>query len=165
MSTVAAEVGWRDYLRPSFGSQPTAKTPYFGSPGDAISDKRSRAAREPVLFALHHQLDRIALLPDDWDGHGSVRPNSLAVENARQFLEEAYRQSEVVGGWQPPHISSSEDGEIVFEWWHVNRKLTIYVGPQELTYLKSWGPHVVHDMEDGALPEDGISSLWTWLSE
>lgn len=165
MSAITAGLGWRNYLRPSFGSRPTAKVRHFAPPSGVISGDPSRAAKEPTLFALHDKLDRIALLPDDWDGHGSVRPNSLAIENARQFLEEAYRQSEAVGGWQAPHISSSEDGEVVFEWWNGNRKLTIYAGPQELTYLKSWGPHVVHDMEDGALPEDGICSLWTWLSE
>ena len=163
MSAIAVEVGWRDYRR---GSRPTAQYYRFDPPRKTISgDELSRAAKEPTLLALHDQLDRIALLPDDWDGHGSVRPHSSAIDNARQFLEDAYRQSEAAEGWQIPHISSSEDGEIVFEWWHGNRKLTVYAGPQELTYLKSWGPHVVNDMDDGALPDDGISSLWTWLFE
>lgn len=165
MITIAAEVGWRDYLRRSFGSRPTAKVRHFAPPSNAISGELSRVAKEPTLFALHDQLDRVALLPNDWDGHGSVRPDALAIENSRQFLEEAYRQSEAAEGWQAPHISSSEDGEIVFEWWNGNRKLTVYVGPRERTYIKSWGPHVMNDMDDGALPEDGISSLWTWLSE
>ncbi len=116
-----------------------------------------------MLFPLHDQLDQIALLPDDWDGYGSVHPDTLAIENARQFLEEAYLQCEAAGGWQAPHISSSEDGEIVFEWWHGNRKLTIYAGPHELTYLKSWGPHIVSEMEDGVIPSNGITPLWGWL--
>jgi len=164
MSNVA-QLDWLPYLRPSLGSRPTAKVLHFAPPPGAISDELSRAAREPKLFALHTQLDRVASLSDNWDGHGSVRPDLLSVENARQFLEEAYRQSIMTAGWQTPHISASEDGEIAFEWWNGNRKLTVYVGPQHLTYIKSRGPHVVNDMEDGVLPEDGISSLWAWLFE
>lgn len=168
----AAGLGWPSYFQPLSNNRQTAKVRRFNPPHQA-SDEPSRAAREPALFALHEQLDRIALLPDNWDGHGSARPDPLAVEHARQFLEDTYHQSVVALGqqtqeriaasWQSPHISASEEGEIVFEWWNGTRKLTIYVGPQQLTYIKSWGAHVVNDMEDGVLPGDGIPLLWTWL--
>ena len=164
MSTVA-QLDWLPYLRPSFGSRPTAKVIDFSPPSKVISGEPSRPAKEPKLFALHTQIDRIAALPDDWDGHSSVRPHPTSVENGRQFLEEAYRQTILTAGWQSPHISASEDGELVFEWWSGNRKLTAYVGPQEATYIKSWGPHILNDMEDGVLQGENFPSLWLWLYE
>lgn len=173
MSTVA-QLDWSlPYLR-AFGSRRTAQARHFAPPSKAISDELlSRAAREPTLFALHSQLDRITTLPDDWDGHGSSRPDASSVSNARQFLEDVYRQTVVASaqqtqervtpGWQAPHISANEDGEIVFEWWNGNRKLTIYVGPRQLMYIKSWGPHVVLDMEDAVLLDNDIPAMWGWL--
>lgn len=105
----------------------------------------------------------MAALPEDWDGHCSARPNEHAVERARQLLEDVFRESTVAVGWQSPYISASEDGEIVFEWWNGVRKLTIYVGVEESTYLKSWGPHIVDEMEDGVLIQSWDPSLWIWL--
>src|SRR5258708_2281959 len=147
-------------------------TPYEFEPlADALAELRptlvsyelSTAGREPSLFALHEQLDRIASLPANWDGRRSARPNEAAVENARQLLESAYRQIARIMAWQSPYVSSSEEGEIVLEWWNGIRKLTIYVGPEQSTYIKSWGPHLVDEMEDGVLPADWISRLWMWL--
>jgi hypothetical protein len=133
----------------------------------------SVSAKDPALLGLHERFDQVAKLKDNWDGHGSSRPDAFSVWNARQFLEDVYRQTivatatqtqeQVTPSWQAPHISASEDGEIVFEWWNGSRKLTIYVGAQELTYVKSWGPHVLNDMEDGVIPDNGIPLLWGWL--
>ncbi len=136
--------------------------------GNKLAFKRlqqSTVAQSPDLFPLHERLGEISRLPTDWDSHGSVSPNSLAIDAARQFIEDTYRQahSVEVTEWQKPHISSSEDGEVVFEWWNGSRKLTIYVGPRELTYIKSWGPNVQSDMEDGEVSENGMPSLWGWL--
>ena len=141
--------------------RPTGKTLPFKAPD------QSRAAKNPALFPLHDQLGHIAILPDNWDGHRSARPHPSSVEAARQFIEDLYLQIQGLetAAWQTPHISASEDGEIVFEWWNGNRKLTIYVGPRELTYVKSWGPHVVNDMEDGVVPDGGMPLLWGWLFE
>lgn len=165
MITIAAAQNWQPYLLPSFKSRPTSSVLGFAPAPKATSDKLSSATREPKLFALHIQIDQLAALSNNWDGHGSVRADSLSVANAHQFLEEAYQQSGATAGWQKPYICASEDGEIVFEWWNGNRKLTIYVEPQQTTYIRSRGPHVLDDMEDGVLPEDGISSLWAWLFE
>jgi hypothetical protein len=109
------------------------------------------------------QVDRVAALPKNWDGHGSAKPNEHAAERARQLLEDAFRESTATVGWQSPYISASEDGEIVFEWWNGVRKLTIYVGAEQSTFLKSWGPHIVEDMEDGVLTQTWDRSLWVWL--
>jgi hypothetical protein len=114
---------------------------------------------------LHWQIDRLASLPRDWDGYGSAKPDAYAVERARQFLEDAFRDTSTTVGWQTPFINASEDGEIVFEWWNGVRKLTVYVGVEESKFLKSWGPNIVNDMEDGLLAQAWDPSLWAWLFE
>jgi hypothetical protein len=123
----------------------------------------SRPAKDPKLTSSHWQIDRLAALREDWDGHGSARPNEYAVERARQFLEDAFRGTTALGGWQSPYISASEDGEITFEWWNGLRKLTIYVGAEQSTFVKSWGSNVVDEMQDGALAQAWDPSLWAWL--
>lgn len=158
MSTIA-ERAWLPYLH----ARPTAQVIRFAPPPDAVSAETSMAAREPNLFPLHEQLNRIGLLQRNWDGYGSARPDQTAIESTRQLIEGAYRSIAPLIGWQNPHASASEDGEIVLEWSHGIKRLTIYVGPHQSTYVKSWGPHLVNEMEDGPLPDDWVVSLWAWL--
>ena len=161
MSHVSA-LDWNEYLQPTVRGRPTVKA--FERRYEVL-DPLSSLAREPRLLSLHEQLDRIASLPDNWDRRHSARPSQAAVENARQMLEDAYRQTAPAWVWQGPSLSVSEDGEIVMEWWNGIRKLTIYVGQNQSTYIKSWGPNLVSDMEDGELPENWISLHWAWLFE
>jgi hypothetical protein len=123
----------------------TAWSPYLrlGRPTLKVSSpipktEPSRPAKDPMLTASHLQIDQLASLPEDWDGHGSVKPNEHAVEIARRFLEDAFGNTSATVVWQSPYISASEDGEIVFEWWNGVRKLTIYVGVEQVTFLKSF---------------------------
>jgi len=158
MSVIAHTNFWSPYVTPSFGGRPTENI----SSLDAWNfDTLSVPAREPRLFASHATIDRLASLSRDWDTYGSVTPHPIAVERSRQLLEEAFRAAAV--GWQAPHISASEEGEIVLEWWNGPRKLTIYVGPEVTTFLKSWGPHVIDDMADGVLAQNWDPELWAWL--
>jgi hypothetical protein len=159
MSAIA-QTNWLNYLRPSIGGRPTVK---MFAPAAVPPGELSRPAKDPRLLASHSQIDALAAMPSNWDGHGSAKPNGHAVERARQLLEDAFRDTINTVGWQTPYISASEDGEIVFEWWNGARKLTIYVGSESSTFLKSWGPHVVNEMEDGVLIQNWDPSLWMWL--
>lgn len=154
-----AQNDWLQYLQPSIKGRPTISV----SMPVQEPEESSRPAKDPRLTASHMQIDRVAALPKNWDGHGSARPNEYAVERARQLLEDAFRESTATIGWQSPYISASEDGEIVFEWWNGVRKLTIYIGAEQSMFLKSWGPNIVKDMEDGVLTQSWDSSLWAWL--
>ena len=155
------QTAWLPYLRPSFESRPTK----VSTPVPKTASESSRPAKDPRLTASHLRIDRLASLPEDWDGHGSAKPNEHAVERARQFLEDAFRDTSATVGWQSPYISASEDGEIVFEWWNGVRKLTIYVGVEQSAFLKSWGSRIVEDMEDGVLAQTWDPLLWAWLFE
>jgi hypothetical protein len=153
---------WLPYLRPSYGGRPTENSSLQAIRNTA---ELSRPARDPRLLTSHGQIDRLASLRTNWDGHGSIRPNGYSVDRARQILEDAFQNASTTIGWQSPYISASEDGEIVFEWWNGARKLTMYVGPNVTTFIRSWGPHVIDDMVDGVLTENWDPSLWTWLFE
>lgn len=176
MSAISPALYWQVGYPPVSNTANTSRTAssVVSSPSLArLLIDLSVAAKDPALLRVHQHLDEIAKLQDNWDGHGSLHPDSPAVENAHQFLEDVYRQTvmaaaqqtqdRVAAGWESPHVSASEDGELTFEWWNANRKLTIYVGPEQATYVKSWGPHVVSEMEDGVVPNNGIPSLWEWL--
>lgn len=136
---------------------------------------RSASAKDPLIYEVHRQLDQVERLGNNWDDQGSLSPDPIATVNARQFVEDLFRQTvasaefqtqdQVQTYWQRPHISANEDGEIVFEWWNADRKLTVYIGRDQLHYIKSWGPDVMNEMEDGALPEDKMPLLWEWLFE
>lgn len=161
MSNVAAR-DWSQYVMPSFQSRPTAIVYKFVEKDPQIL---SRPARDPKLFFLHDQLDKIAVLPANWDTNQSAKPDSVAIENARQMLEDAFRHPSTASIWQNPYLSVSEDGEVVLEWWNGVRKLTIYVGAEGATFLKSWGLHLINDMEDGVLPDNWVPRIWAWLFE
>ena len=69
--------------------------------------------------------------------------------------------------WYQPLLNISIDDEIVFEWWHKEKKLTIYVCPNTIYFIKVWGPDMDDEMEDGSIylsNNDAILSLWQWIA-
>ena len=117
------------------------------------------------LQGVRQKLTALQGLPENWDSTGSVKPNPLAISNAMNWLEQMY--SQIVSAqleWRTPHITASEDGEAVFEWWDGNHKLTVYFGADKAEFIKVWGTHIKNEMTDGQLEVAGILSLWKWLS-
>ena len=110
-------------------------------------------------------LRQLAALPADWDGAGSAKPNADAIANASARLPELIR---VVGGgltWQEPHVSADEAGDVSFEWWQENRKVTLYFGAASMLAVKVWGANIATEMED--LPIHHVmefGEVWTWLN-
>lgn len=120
-----------------------------------------------VLQGLKQKLLALQSLPENWDGHGSAKPNPLAIASALAWLEQIYSQilSEKLE-WCAPHITASENGEVVFEWWRGDHELTLYFGVDQAEFIRAWGTHIKNDMADGQLAEPGgILALWKWLSE
>jgi hypothetical protein len=63
-----------------------------------------------------------------------------------------------------PHVTSSAEGEVVFEWWNDPRKLTVYCTAEDANYVKVWGPDMVTQMEDGdATSPAARQQLWKHL--
>lgn len=128
--------------------------------------KTTRNVTHLVLLGLRQKLAALQHLPENWDGHGSAKPNPLAIANALGWLEEIYSQIfEAELEWCAPHITASEDGAVVFEWWRGDHELTLYFGADhQAEFIKVWGTHIKNEMADGQLIEpDGILTLWKWL--
>jgi hypothetical protein len=112
------------------------------------------------------RLDHLASLSANWDGRGSAAPSQNAVQRASQVvLPLLYEAASVeVAGWAAPHITASEAGEVVFEWWQGSRKLTLYISDARVEYIKVGGADIDNEMETGAIvSERDFIPLWAWL--
>ncbi|WP_371142386.1 hypothetical protein [Burkholderia cepacia] len=121
---------------------------------------------EVAVFPARQTLKAVAALPANWDGFDSDAPSGEAVGRAFQLLVDLYRQSTscIHAKWVNPHVSASEHGEVVFEWWKRDRKLTIYVGADKTEFLRVGGPNIDSDMFDGELVGTQFVGLWLWLN-
>ena len=102
---------------------------------------------------------------ESWNGYGVPRPQFGAIESARAWIRLMYIDSgHSAKAWMDPHVTSNEDGNVTFEWWCANRKLTVYVSQHEAWYIKVWGPDVVNEMIDGtAESSEERQDIWSWL--
>lgn len=66
--------------------------------------------------------------------------------------------------WDEPLVNLSFDSEIVFEWWHGTKKLTVYILENTAEYIKVWGTDIDNEMEDGTASSPAeLTDLWKWL--
>ena len=124
---------------------------------------------QPVSDLAHHAtiqaIRKLLSFRDNWDRHGSPAPRRESVNSALDVVK-VFRDSVVRsdGSWTRPHVSANEEGNVVFEWWRGERKLTIYVRSAHVAYIKVWGVDIDTEMEDGRVTDAGFGSLWTWLN-
>lgn len=106
-------------------------------------------------------LDEV-LISKSWEEAGWPAPVPDSVEHARKVLA-SLSESEIPG-LLPPFISSDYDGCITMEFWNDPKKTTlfIYAAPR-IDFLKSWGPNMDTEMEDGET--DDPSPVLRWLYE
>lgn len=122
------------------------------------------AVQAVTLYSARASLTRLTSLNEDWDGYGSARPNSVAIQHALGVIETLYQNAVSTGlPWMQPHITASEEGDVVFEWWNGAHKLTVYVGPESAEYIQVWGPDIAKNMADGRLVGERFQGLWRWL--
>ncbi len=112
---------------------------------------------------------RIRLLQhreEGWNAYDALPPDRDAVLYAESWLRELFREVESASlPWLQPHVTSSAEGEVVLQWWNDPKRLTIYFSAHEATYIKSWGPDIVTEMEDGdAASATSRADLWSWLT-
>ena len=51
--------------------------------------------------------------------------------------------------WEQPHVAHSPWDEDVFEWWHGEKKLTVYHGRERVEFIKVWGDDIHNVMDEG----------------
>ncbi len=102
----------------------------------------------------------------NWNGYGAMAPDTQAVERAVGWISALYTDTSDLGlPWLEPNVTASVDSEIVLEWWHGGKKLTVYVGDGSAEYVQVWGADVDQDMAEGnAGGRDARRRLWRWLT-
>ncbi len=119
-----------------------------------------------LLEPFKEKLQKIAERQDNWDGKGSKKPSLFALSQAHTTLENCL-YSIVNSGrlWNPPFVSSDEDGRLTIQWNSGDHELHIEIGEEETEYIKVWGINIEHDMHVGILKEREFLNLWDWLHE
>lgn len=160
MSTITADQA----LHKPKESTPTTKVDYVVT-RDAKGDEPDALVNNfPNRFPeTEKKIFELLTWPEGWDGYDAPKPNPASVRYARLWAEELYRDLSA-GLWIKPHISADDDGEVSFEWWKGRKKLTVYVFPGAVEYIK------VERIGSSARMEDGLidtptkhRELWNWL--
>lgn len=115
-----------------------------------------------LVNATIRDLDRVAKLEQNWDGFNSQPPSPCAIKRASDWIL-SMETSVGAKSASKPHVSASEAGEVTFEWWNNDRKLTLYFSDCLIEYMKVGGPNIHTDMESGRLDKQRFPDLWEWL--
>jgi hypothetical protein len=100
-----------------------------------------------------------------WNGYNAPRPEYKAIVRTAQWLI-TFFQDVAYLKWVEPNVTSGPEGEVVFEWWHNHKKLTIYIEEQNIDYVQVWGTEVDAEITYGEIESlDDCCSLWMWLTE
>src|SRR5438045_2100603 len=87
---------------------------------------------EPVVADLLQRVEALRTWGAKWADSNPAPPGDATIQHAREWLAEMHRVVSSSGkAWLDPMITASEEGEITFEWWNADRKLTIYVSETE----------------------------------
>lgn len=159
-------------LIPSAGRESMEATPttvsYAVHPGIGVGGRSPvhKNFHTPLRKTITQTIDLLAW-PEKWNGYGAAAPARDSVERALAWLRNMYEDTLTAKrAWIPPHVIADAHGNVVFEWWEDHKKLTVYVSPGTVEYVKVWGPDMFSDMEDGELAGAGDHrTLWRWLTE
>ncbi len=113
----------------------------------ALSQSLGDTDSNPIPSDFKHYQDA------QWIGEWVDRLRSVAIRNGLW--------------WQKPLVNMNIDSEIVLEWWHKSRKLTIYISHDDtVDFVKVWGPDVHTQMEDGSLEsKSDLVSILNWIAD
>lgn len=146
-------------LLASFGAHRPQSTP-------AVSLEGSEQAARYFVLLSQERVRQVGKLKQNWDGANSSRPNAESVANASARLPEIYRVVGGVGSWEAPHVSASEEGEITFEWWRKDRKLTLYFSAVRMEVIKVWGEDIHDEMDAVSLNAvTDFAEVWSWFND
>lgn len=140
----------------------SAKPARFGSGTPVVSEH----AADTRSFDPIKRQDFNSIIADlaDVVRHAETQLSENTIAQSTDWLQKIFDIAINIGGWQPPHMSSTADGEIVCEWWKGERKLTMYLKDNWAEYIKVWGPDMDSEMESGILNRWSFLSAWLWLN-
>lgn len=118
-----------------------------------------------LLTNSKSKLRQIAQLPEDWDGESAARPDMRALSSATYSLELLVSGSRRVGlAWIEPLITATPDGDVVMEWWKMDRKLSLYFSASGAEFIRILDRAPNPEMEDGKVADLALIDLWRWLA-
>jgi hypothetical protein len=127
---------------------------------------REQAERLAGLRETMNQLRALRRREPGWNTYDALAPDHTAIKHSESWVRQLYGEVVSAGAeWIHPHVTSSAEGEVVFEWWRGPRMLIIYVSPDETYYSKSLDDTPSSDLDQG--DASGASTqrqLWSWLT-
>jgi hypothetical protein len=156
-----------DHMIASFGSfygsseVLSYSSPQFPVDEASIVERIVKEALKDTLAKLQNLLTWNA----GWNGYDSLVPNSDAVLHAENWIVRLFLEVADLGlTWIQPNVIADANGDVVFEWWHGKKKLTVYIEDESAEYIQIWGTNIHSEMSNGdAEPISTCRSLWLWL--
>jgi hypothetical protein len=118
------------------------------------------------LMATLLRIRSLQFREEGWNGYDALPPDHEGAIHAQAWVRELFREVEGAGlPWLQPNVTASAEGEVVLQWWNDPKRLTVYLSAHEATFIKSWGPNIETEMEDGsAASATSRLRLWEWLT-
>jgi hypothetical protein len=125
----------------------------------------SIAKQKRAISEMLAEVEALRTWGEDWEDGEATPPGDAAIKRARQWLKEMYRDvTSDRRPWLEPMITASEEGEVTFEWWCSDRKVTVFVSGAEVTVTKLTGTRPPFQIEDdNASTRPRRRKLWIWL--
>ena len=155
------------YLPPQPSTSAAPQTTYSLRSEDMSKFSLHANFRTPLNETLK-ELDELLDLLEGWNGYDVAAPNPKAVAHAKLWIERLYDDVlHTPTVWRKPHVTASEDGDVLFEWWNGEKGLSVYISTDgKAEYLKDWGSNIVTQMADGdATAVNMRNDVWPWLSK
>jgi hypothetical protein len=149
-----------------------ANTVYRFSPRRVFDAIRPEPIYENFRTPLEETFEDIDVLrtwPEEWDGY-QVAPSRDSITRAHTWIASLYADVEDASTsewqWIDPLVVADAHRNVVFEWWKGHKKLTVYVTPTAVEYVKVWGSDIFSEMDDGDIKSaENRRTLWRWLVE
>ena len=111
---------------------------------------------------------RVALLSSwgaAWDDYDAPPPTARAIGLGTAWICSLHQAAiDASKPWFDPLITASEEGEIVFDWWRGEKRLTVYVNERGATYSRLWGTPPSLQTDDSEVDKHAEQlRLWQWL--
>jgi hypothetical protein len=130
-----------------------------GSPAFSIEASHAPVSRL-IVDTIDQCMNRVAVL----ETPEGTQPSEEAIATCAKWLPLIVDRACKIGCWEMPHITCSDQGEVVCEWWQNNRKITFYFGQGQPEFIKVWGTNIETEMDSGVLTDSwNLTSVWLWL--
>jgi hypothetical protein len=92
-------------------------------------------------------------------------PEPEALRLSKSWANSLYSEIKTQKGiWIDPHLTVQDGGDVVFEWWHEHKSLSVYISVDEIWFLQSAGPNS-EQTEGDASTVEVRQSIWQWLTQ